>query len=280
MKIIVLEGIDGSGKSTLAKRLEEYLQSKHIKTKYVHFPDAEADTGKHIYSWLHNKYAYSFHSFNFAAQHMLYALDRYEWFLLHEEEYKDYVLICDRYTTSSMIYQAVSMYYEIFRKRLRDGAEFEELEDISFKDAYMYALTGSYSNADYFNLTEDIISKIPQWYTPEPDKKGPMSEYLTIKEFVNMILRLEYATLKIPVPDIIYYIKSDLKLSKDHMSDKTKDAFESENDFMEKVSEAADFIASTFNWKWVDNTRTLNDAFEIIKTRIDEELNIGINYLQ
>ena len=283
MKIIVLEGIDGSGKSTLAKRLEEYLQSKHVKAKYVHFPNADFDTGKHIYSWLNNEFGKSFHSVNFAAQHMMYALDRYEWFLLHGEEYKNYVLICDRYTTSSMIYQAVSMYFWIMMKRIRDGAEFEELEDISFEEAYKLALTGGHSQADYFHLNKSmkIITDNYGFGSPRSNESvGTPTGYLCIRNFVDYIMQFEYITLDIPVPDLILYVKSDAKIASQHMQDKNKDAFESDIDYMEKVSEAADYLAQKFYWKWVDNTNTLDDAYKVIRTTVDEQLKLTVDYLE
>ena len=283
MKVIVLEGIDGSGKSTLAKRLEEYLLSKHIKAKYVHFPNADFDTGKHIYSWLNNEFGKSFHSVNFAAQHMMYAIDRYEWFLLHGEEYKDYVLICDRYTTSSMIYQAASMYFWTMMKRIHDGAEYEELESINFKEAYELALTGSCSQVEYFHLDKSmkIITDNYGVGTPRSNEsvKTPTG-YLCIRNFVNYIMQLEYIVLDIPVPDLILYIKSDAKIASQHTEDRDKDAFESDMDFTEKVSEAADYLAQKFYWRWVDNTNTLDDAYKVIKAAVDEQLKLTVDNLQ
>lgn len=111
MKIIVIDGPDGVGKTTAAKLVEEKLNKLCIRAKYFHFPDYSYYTGDFINKCLHGELG-DFTDVNYFAQHMMYALDRYCWFKRNGEEYENYVLIFDRYTTSSQVFQLATKYLD------------------------------------------------------------------------------------------------------------------------------------------------------------------------
>ena len=51
--LLVIEGLDGAGKSTQVKRLKEYIISKELNLKYIHFPRYDASIyGKMIGQFL------------------------------------------------------------------------------------------------------------------------------------------------------------------------------------------------------------------------------------
>ena len=109
---------------------------------------------------------------------------------------------------------------------------------------------------------------------------GTPTGYLCIRNFIEYVMQFEYIVLGIPVPDLILYVKSDTEIASQHMEDKDKDAFESDIDYMKKVSEAADYLAQKFYWRWVDNTNTLDDAYKVIKAAVDEQLKLTVDNLQ
>ncbi|MBE0675167.1 MAG: thymidylate kinase, partial [Bacteroidales bacterium] len=42
MKLVVIEGLDGAGKSTQISLLKEFLKSRNIDFRYIHFPRTDA----------------------------------------------------------------------------------------------------------------------------------------------------------------------------------------------------------------------------------------------
>lgn len=111
MKIIVIDGPDGVGKTTVAKLVTERLKNYHLKAEYIHFPNYEYYTGDFVNKCLHGELG-DFTKVNPYAQHMMYALDRYCWFSKNKEKYKNHILIFDRYTTSSKIYQTAAKFMQ------------------------------------------------------------------------------------------------------------------------------------------------------------------------
>ena len=109
-RLIVIDGSDGSGKATQAKMLLGYLQKNKIKHKYIDFP--------RYYTSFHGKMVGRFLKGDFGSlkqvdPHLVsytYALDR----LAAKDDLLEWLkegnlVVANRYTTSSMAFQAARM---------------------------------------------------------------------------------------------------------------------------------------------------------------------------
>lgn len=108
-KIIVIDGMDGVGKSTQFNILKDKLESSGYNVHPIHFPAYEEDSSffvrKFLKGYMNNPSPY--------AVSMMYALDRYLYLNNHPELYElmniigldNNIILCDRYTTSTILYQ-------------------------------------------------------------------------------------------------------------------------------------------------------------------------------
>ena len=106
-KIIVVEGaVDGIGKSTQYNKLYEYLSSKYKVYKY-HFPTYDKYQGLAVIEYLKGNYG-DINKLSPYFINSLYAMDRAITYITELKKYydDDYVILLDRYTTSSIIYQS------------------------------------------------------------------------------------------------------------------------------------------------------------------------------
>lgn len=104
-KIIVIEGAcDGIGKSTQYKLLKEKLGDKVITH---HFPSYDSYQGKGVEEYLSGNYG-DVNKLSPYFVNNLYAFDRgVTWQTKLKEKYEEgYIILLDRYTTSSIIYQS------------------------------------------------------------------------------------------------------------------------------------------------------------------------------
>ena len=174
MKIIVIDGPDGVGKTTLAKSIAEKLSNMGINAIYNHFPNYESNTGKAIKDCLYGKIG-DFKLANPDAVHCLYAIDRWMWIQENKERYKDFVIVTDRYTTSSLFYQTAM---EIWQNS-------EKIENILYE---MWEENYDIIRNKY--ITEYIMSLIDlefkKFEVPIPD----ISFYIT-EEYENIKERLD-----------------------------------------------------------------------------------------
>ena len=105
--LIVIEGLDGSGKATQAEKLREALEGKaDCVIKKVSFPDYDSSSSALVKMYLNGEFGSHPDDVNAYAASSFYAVDRYasykkDW----QEEYKNGIVIADRYTTSNAIHQ-------------------------------------------------------------------------------------------------------------------------------------------------------------------------------
>lgn len=106
-KLIVIEGaLDGIGKSTQVDLLYKVL-SKDNKVIMHHFPSYNTDQGKLASNYLNGEYG-NMYELNPYFINTLYAVDRMiTWKKELEKEYNEgSIILLDRYTISSLIYQS------------------------------------------------------------------------------------------------------------------------------------------------------------------------------
>lgn len=104
-KLIVIEGIDGIGKTTQYNLLKNKLS---ISNKIVthHFPSYGEDQAILITKYLNGEFG-DIKSLSPYFINSLYAIDRsVTWNKLLKEKYGKEIILLDRYTTSSLIYQS------------------------------------------------------------------------------------------------------------------------------------------------------------------------------
>ena len=106
-KLIVIEGAgDGIGKTTQYNLIYEELQKKY-KVFNHHFPSYNTYHGVPIENYLAGKYG-KINELSPYFINSIYANDRaITWYETIKEKYNDdYIILLDRYTTSSLIYQS------------------------------------------------------------------------------------------------------------------------------------------------------------------------------
>lgn len=110
-KLIVIEGSDGSGKATQSRILYDSLKSEGYPVRLLSFPDYESPSSALVKMYLAGEMGEDPEKLNIYAVSTFYAVDRYASF---EKDWKDFyekggILLCDRYTTSNMVYQGVKL---------------------------------------------------------------------------------------------------------------------------------------------------------------------------
>lgn len=129
-KLIVIEGAcDGIGKSTQFGLLKERLEKEGKKVVYHHFPSYDLFQGEGVKQYLKGEFG-SLSTLSPYFINNLYAYDRMiTWQTKLKEAYnKGYIILLDRYTTSSLIYQSANL------KQEEEKIEFiQNIEDFEYE---------------------------------------------------------------------------------------------------------------------------------------------------
>lgn len=109
-KLIVIEGLDGSGKATQAGLLEKNLKEQGDPVRKVSFPDYSSESSALIKMYLAGQFGTHPDDVNAYAASSFFAVDRYasykkDW----QEDYRNGIIIADRYTTSNAIHQCAKL---------------------------------------------------------------------------------------------------------------------------------------------------------------------------
>ena len=127
--LIVFEGIDGAGKATQVKLLVAKLRRQGHTVTVFSFPDYSRPVGQFIHNSLHDKFG-NHRALDAYHSSFLYAVDR----ALAREKIvaaqKKGIVICDRYTTSTLAFGAANC---APKKRAAFRKFFEKFEYRDFK---------------------------------------------------------------------------------------------------------------------------------------------------
>lgn len=110
-KFIIIDGVDGSGKSTVVESLKDYLQTvKGLKVKVVHVVESTILAG-HVKKYLKDEDSYKASDTSLGFLFCAAISDSIERLIKPAIE-EGYVVICDRYTPSTRVYQSTSPYID------------------------------------------------------------------------------------------------------------------------------------------------------------------------
>lgn len=109
-KLIVIDGLDGSGKQTQSILLEKRLIDDGKNVKRISFPVYDSWSSSLVQGYLSGKLGTDITKLSPYAITSFYAADRYinyinEWKEFYEQD--NSIIISDRYTQSSMLYQSL-----------------------------------------------------------------------------------------------------------------------------------------------------------------------------
>lgn len=126
-KLIVIEGVDGTGKETQTKLLENALCSEGLRVGRLSFPRYGTTACGPVEMYLHGDFGKKAEDVSPYAASVMYAVDRFasfktEWETLYNN---GGLLLCDRYTTSSAIFQGEKLPGEQRREYLSWLYDFE-----------------------------------------------------------------------------------------------------------------------------------------------------------
>ncbi|CUH95442.1 hypothetical protein P22_1513 [Propionispora sp. 2/2-37] len=129
-KLIILEAGDGSGKATQTAKLCQRLENEQHAVKKVEYPNYQSQSAALIKMYLQGKFGSTPDAVNPYAASAFYAVDRFASYKTDWETFYQQggIVICDRYTTSNMVHQAVKIDTQEARSNFLDW-----LWDFEFK---------------------------------------------------------------------------------------------------------------------------------------------------
>lgn len=122
-KLIVIDGLDGSGKATQVGRLYSYLKDLGKNVYRASFPQYDSGSSKAVRMYLNGELGKDPYTLNPYMCSGFYAIDRAIQFVqtLHDwYVQEDSIILCDRYISANIIYQASKLDTEEERKKLFD----------------------------------------------------------------------------------------------------------------------------------------------------------------
>ncbi len=121
MSFIAIEGLDGSGKSTQLTLLQQHLNERKIRFKYVHFPRTDSPVFGELVSMFLRGELGTINSVNPYLIALIYAGDRNDARqMISEWIQQGYLVIVDRYVYSNIAFQCAKLADKNDREKLAD----------------------------------------------------------------------------------------------------------------------------------------------------------------
>jgi dTMP kinase len=121
MSFIAIEGLDGSGKSTQLTLLQQHLNERKIRFKYVHFPRTDSPVFGELVSMFLRGELGTINSVNPYLIALIYAGDRNDARqMISEWIQQGYLVIVDRYVYSNIAFQCAKLADKNDREKLTD----------------------------------------------------------------------------------------------------------------------------------------------------------------
>lgn len=107
-RIIAFEGLDGSGKETQTRILEKRLNDYGIKSIRINFPNYQSRYSLFVKDYLNGKFGKNISPY---ISSIFFSLDRFGTYETKVKKYlsEGYVVICDRYVYSNLIYHGTKI---------------------------------------------------------------------------------------------------------------------------------------------------------------------------
>ena len=155
-KLLVIDGIDGIGKETQSKLLSQRLNLKGIKNFQISFPRYKSTSGLLIKEYLRGDMG-SFEELNPYSISLLYSIDRYVSYINEMKKHinNNELIICDRYTTSNMMYQGIKFKSMEKLNEYIDWIEYTEFELMKIPKPDMII----FLKTDNININKNNINK-------------------------------------------------------------------------------------------------------------------------
>lgn len=234
MIIVVIDGPDGVGKTTVATKVVNLLQRKKLKCIYQHFPFYSYPSGELIKRCLNGENG-SFINMNWRVSLALYDIDRFLWIQRNKNSLEKYVVITDRWSSSSFQYQTAQIVMQECPQIVKN-------------------LMNTYGYINKELLKESVpISRYLEWLDTEHGKYGLQ------KSTINFYLSLDQSLI---------YERINQRFENENSS---PDQFESDDTFTYLVNAIGDYLSdNSYNKDNEDGYDSLYDNTEFVKIDANE----------
>jgi dTMP kinase len=184
--LIVLEGIDATGKTTISKMLKELMESRGFSVALYVYPNKTSIYGSIIKLFLDSKL-----SLTPEEQFFLYILDMFR----DREDVlsklsKGFIVIMDRYFTSTIAYQCAQSFNYDFAKKIIEYLKLPKPDVIIYLDLdpkiAIERKLRQKENLDIFEREEIFLAKVRKLYFTMIEEGYPTRNWIKVTASKNI----------------------------------------------------------------------------------------------